>query len=184
MQTLREFSETRSDATEGRNGPIEAGMRKLAPSLSRAAADTAAAFFCARATPGSAWDAPRIPDPVRMQCSQRNIGEKFELRCTLTTDKAAFSNLFPAGMPEPIQLDAYRELANCICGTVLADEGFQGEFGYLIPCVPSPGPDRPPAGSRSVSGSFRMAGTWIHYSFAVLEILPDLVAASRFQAAA
>ncbi|HKP98138.1 MAG TPA: hypothetical protein VJ385_20580 [Fibrobacteria bacterium] len=168
MPTLQGTPKTRPNPA-ARACPIESGMRRVAPSLARAATETAGAFFCTQAALGTAWEAPGIPETSRLCCSQMNIGEKFELLCNLTTDTAEYAKLFPAGVPDPIRMDAYCELANCICGAILADERFLGEFGYLIPCVPCSGAGSVAAGSRTVRGAFRLAGAWIHFSFAVRE---------------
>jgi hypothetical protein len=184
MPTLQKTPETRSLPIVRQPCPIEAGMRRLAASLTRTAAETAGAFFCSQASLESPWEAPRIADTDSLHCSQKNIGEKYELLCNLTADKAGYDTLFPEGISDQIKMDAYCELANCICGSILADTAFSEEFGYLIPCVPCSGAGRPASGSRTVRGSFRLAGAWIHFSFAVQEAVPMLSAAARYSAAA
>jgi hypothetical protein len=163
---------------------IESGLRRLAPALARAAAETAGAFFCSQATLGTVWEAPRIPEARSLHCSQKNVGEKFELICNLTTDMTEWKRLFAADVPDQIKMDAYCELANCICGSLLADPGFSDEFGYLIPCVPCTGAGRPEPGSRTVRGTFRLSGTWIHFSFAVQDSVTVLSTPRQLTAAA
>ena len=148
------------------DGAVEAGIRRLGPSLSRLVAETAGAFFSSQAGVEAAWDAPRL-DGDALHCSQRNVGEKFELLCNLSADREEYARLFPAGVPESIRLDAYCELANCVCGAILADGQFEGEFGYLIPCVPCSGIGRVPAGARALYGAFRLKGAWIRFTLAI-----------------
>ncbi|MEO7427200.1 MAG: hypothetical protein ABI036_18575 [Fibrobacteria bacterium] len=147
--------------------PIETGMRRLAPSLLRTVAETAEAFFAGRADLEPAWDGSGLRDNAALNCSQMNIGEGFELLCCLTTDIGGFDRLFPADVPEPIKMDAYCELANCICGAILADEGFADRFGYMTPCVPCLRPGRIRPGSRALRGALRMKGARIHFSLAL-----------------
>jgi hypothetical protein len=149
--------------------PINGGMRRLAPSLMRAAVDTAGAFLCVPASLGSAWEAPRTAIPEALHCSQMNIGEKYQLLCNLSVDKADWYKLFTAGVGEQIRMDAYCEMANCICGAVLADAAFTDEFGYLIPCVPCNGASRPDGEARTERGSMLVGGAWIRFSFTVQE---------------
>jgi hypothetical protein len=165
--------------------PIDAALRRLAPNLARAASETAGAFFSVPVSLASTWDAPRIPELGRIHCSQKNIGEKYEMLCNLTADRFEWDKLFPADVPAQIKLDAYCELANCICGTLLADPGFTDWFGYLIPCVPCSGAGCSGSGSHSIQGALRLSGTWILFSFGVKEV--DAVAlpnSARLTAAA
>ena len=159
-------------------------MRRAAASFARAAAETAEAFFSSPAAAATAWEAPRLPEGRALYCSQRNIGERYELLLNLAADKSEFGALFPAEVPEAIRMDAYCELANCICGTLLADEGFAGEFGSLIPCVPCSSSGRVTAGARAFRGAFRLRGAWIRYSFSVQETAPGQSALARYAAAA
>lgn len=168
MPAMQLTAETDSP-TASRGCPLETGMRRLAPCFSRAAAETAEAFFSSHAFQGTSWEAPRIPEDSALHCSQKNIGEKYELLLNLTTDKHEYHRLFPSEVSDPIRMDAYCELANCICGSILADAGFLGEFGDLMPCVPCSGAGRMAAGSRAIRGAFRLGGAWIHFSFAVRE---------------
>ena len=149
--------------------PIEAAMRNLAPSVAKAASETVSAFFSAPASLASAWEAPRIPESSRMQCSQKNVGEKYGMMCNLTADKHGWDRLFPSDADDRFKMDAFCELANCICGTLLADGAFADWFGYLIPCVPCSGPGCALAGAQSVKGALRLKGAWILFSFAVSE---------------
>jgi hypothetical protein len=185
MPTLQEPTEIRpSHLVPGQACPIENGMRRLAASLTRSAAETAGAFFCSQAILASHREAPRLPEKGAIRCSQKNIGGKYELLCNLAADKAGFDKLFPAGTSDPIKMDAYCELANCICGSILADAAFSEEFGYLIPCVPCTGAGREAAGSRPLRGAFRLAETWIHFSFTVQEAAAAMNTVSRYAAAA
>lgn len=165
--------------------PIDAALRRLAPNLARAASETAGAFFNVPASLASTWEAPRIPELGRIHCSQKNIGEKYEMMCNLTADKFEWDKLFPADVPAQIKLDAYCELANCMCGTLLADPGFTDWFGYLIPCVPCSGSSCADPAAHSIKGALRLNGAWIMFSFAVKEL--DAIAlpsAARLTAAA
>jgi hypothetical protein len=150
--------------------PIDSAMRKLAPSLARAVSETVSAFFNAQVSLVPAWEAPRIPALGAIHCSQKNLGERFEMICNLTADKGGWDRLFPALTDEGIRLDAYCELANCICGALVADAAFADWFGYLIPCVPCSGPGCVGDGSHSVNGALRLKGSCILFSFAVREV--------------
>lgn len=184
MQTLHPYIQTSSIVIGRRPCTLESGLRRLAPSLARAAAETTGAFFCSQATLGTIWEAPRIPEARSLNCSQKNIGEKFELICNLSTDIAEWGKLFAADVPDQIKMDAYCELANCICGSLMADAGFSDEFGYLIPCVPCTGAGRPDPGSRTMRGTLRLSGTWIHFSFSVQEAVTALSSSQELTAAA
>jgi hypothetical protein len=170
MPTLQKTVTTVSLKTRPESG-LDAGMRRVGPALTRAAVETAGAFLCVPASQSSAWDAPRIAVPDAMHCSQMNIGEKYRLLCNLTVDRNGWNKLFEAGVPDQIMLDAFCELANCICGTILADAGFYDEFGNLIPCVPCNGASRPGGDARTERGSMLAGGAWIHFSFSVQESL-------------
>jgi hypothetical protein len=159
----------KSAATEAEFFPIDTAMRKIAASLARAATETVSAFFNAQVSMVPAWEAPRIPELGAIHCSQKNLGEKFEMICNLTADKGGWDRLFPAVADERIRLDAYCELANCICGALVADAAFSDWFGYLIPCVPCSGPGCVGEGSHAVNGALRLNGSWILFSFAVRE---------------
>jgi hypothetical protein len=150
--------------------PLDAVLRKLAPNLARAASETASAFFNAPVSLAPAWEAPRAAEGGRIHCSQKNLGEKYEMVCNLTVDKAGWDRLFPPDLDERMRMDAYCELANCICGALLADPGFADWFGYLIPCVPCTGPGCPGEGAQAARGALRLNGAWILFSFAVREI--------------
>jgi hypothetical protein len=150
--------------------PIDAALRKLAPSLARAASDTVSAFLNAHVSLAPAWEAPRIPEHGALHCSQKNLGEKYEMTCNLTVDKNGWDRLIPSLGEERIRLDAFCELANCICGALVADAAFADWFGYLIPCVPCSGPGCVGEGAYAVNGALRLNGSWILFSFAVREI--------------
>jgi hypothetical protein len=155
--------------TNAETFPIDAALRKLAPSLARAASETVSAFLGAPAALVPAWEAPRIPEAGRLHCSQKNMGEKYEMICNLTFDKADLDRLFPGFPDERLRQDACCELANCICGALLADPAFADWFGYMIPCVPCSGPGCMGEEARAVKGALRLNGAWILFSFAVAE---------------
>lgn len=164
--------------------PIDAALRKLAPNLARAASETAGAFFNLPAALATTWDAPRIPELGRIHCSQKNVGDKYEMICNLTADKFGWDKLFPAGADEQLKMDAYCELANCMCGTLLADPGFTDWFGYLIPCVPCSGAGCAGEGAQTIKGALRLNGAWILFSFAVRECEAATASAAGLTAAA
>lgn len=147
---------------------LEAAIRRLGPSMARVASETAGAFFASNAVLGSDLSViPRLPDLGALRCSQKNIGEKHEMICNLAVEKSEWDRLFTAGESEDFRLDAFCEMANCICGGLLAEAAFTDEFGYLIPCVPYSGHSKAPAGSRGYRSAFRMGGAWIHFSITV-----------------
>lgn len=156
--------------TQANTGDIQAGLQRLAPSLSRTVAETAGAFFMAEASlPLNRAAIPRFSDFDAMRCSQKNIGEKYEMICNLAVDRAEWNGLFVNGEPEDLRRDAYSELVNCICGAVLAYSGFTEEYGYLIPCVPCSGPALVPAGASRLKGAFKMGTAWIRFSISMLQ---------------
>jgi hypothetical protein len=161
------------DAESAAGFSVDAALRKLAPNLARAASGTVSAFFSAPASLAPAWEAPRIHERERIQCSQKNVGDKYQMVCNLTADKAGWDRLFPGGVDDPIKMDAYCELANCICGELLADPAFADWFGYLTPCVPCSGPGCLDEGTYSVNGALRLNGSWILFSFAVYEAVSE-----------
>ncbi len=150
---------------------LETALRRLSPSMTRAAAETAGAFFCAKTSPGATWEAPRLNDLGSLHCSQRNIGDKFEMTCNLGVERSEWDKLFAPKESEHFKMDAFCEMANCICGALLADPGFSDEFGYLIPCVPCSGSSRSGAGSRTLRGAFRLSGVLVYFAFTVQESL-------------
>jgi hypothetical protein len=163
---------------------IDSALRKLAPNLARAVSETVSAFFNAQVSLVPAWEAPRIAHPAAIHCSQKNLGEKFEMICNLTADKDGWDRLFPALSEERIRLDAYCELANCICGALVADAAFADWFGYLIPCVPCSGPGGVGEGAYAVNGALRLKGSCILFSFAVREVRAAATRAATLTAAA
>ncbi len=183
MPTLEKRIETRPQAFAMGESLIESEMRRLGPSLARTVAETAGAFFNSPATLEAAWAAPRLPEGRALRCSQENIGEKYGLLCDLSADMGEYARLFPAGVSDSIKLDAYCELANCICGAILADADFADEFGYLIPCVPCSGAGRLSAGTRSMSGAFRLKDAWIRFSLTVQAAVPAATSAEKYRAA-
>ncbi len=145
-------------------------LGRLSPHLAHAAAETASAFFSASLTANTALSLQRLTDFGSLRCSQKNIGENYEMTLNLAVDKIAWNKMFISGESEVLKMDAFCEMANCICGTVLADPSFSDEFGYMIPCVPCFGPS--PQGSMDSStlrGVFRLGACWIHYTFTLQE---------------
>lgn len=149
--------------------PIDVALRKLAPVLARAACETASAFLNAPASLAPGWAAPRTGGPQHMLCSQKNLGERFDMICNLSADAQGWARLFPGGTDASIRADAYCELVNCMCGGLIADPDFADWFGYLIPCVPCSGPGCLDEGSHSVKGALRLKDTWIRFCFSVGE---------------
>ena len=154
---------------QSRDRDVDPGLGRIAPRLKRTAADTAAAFLSVPAALGSAREAPRFSIPDALHCSQMNMGDKHQLLFNLSVEKAQWNSLFSCDMTDCIRLDAYCELANCICGAILADSEFTGEFGCMIPCVPCNGASRPAEGSRIERGSMIVGGAWIHFTLALRE---------------
>lgn len=148
---------------------LEIALRRLRPTVSRVLAETAGAFLAAESVTGSDWTAmARLPDLGVLQCSQRNVGEKHEMICNLSVEKSEWRRLLGASGCEAFSQDAFCEMANCLCGSLLADAVFLDEFGYLVPCVPYAGHFRMPAETRSLRGAFRIGGVTVHYAIAVL----------------
>ena len=145
-----------------------AALQKLAPSLARAASETAGAFFCADTYAGfGRKSVPRFADFEAMHCSQRNIGEKHDMICDLAVNRKAWNRLFSGDESEDLKRDAFSELANCICGVAIADPEFTESVGYLIPCVPCSGPSALAPGAAHLQGAFKMGGAWIRYAFSL-----------------
>lgn len=172
MATLEKCSQAPARTASETDSRIDHGLRRLGLSLTRTVSETAGAFFCVQASPETVWEAPLTAEADALHCSQKNLGEKYELICGLSADRLEIAHLFPKGASEAMVVDAYCELANCICGAILADAGFADEFGYLIPCVPRPGMDRLPPGSRMLRGAFSLQGAWIRFSLAVRQTSP------------
>lgn len=169
MFTLQTTAPAESRHRNHPDASLESALRRLSPSMTRAAAETAGAFFCAKTSPGATWEAPRLTDLGSLHCSQKNMGEKYEMTCNLGVERSEWDKLFTSKESEQFKMDAFCEMANCICGTLLADPGFSDEFGYLIPCVPCSGPSRAPAGSRTLRGAFRLSGILVYFAFTVQE---------------
>lgn len=147
---------------------LETGLSRLRPRLARVVADTAGDFLAANAVPGSPWMVPsRLPDLGLLHSSQRNLGEKLEMICNLSVEKSEWRRLVGAAGGEDISQDAFCELANCICGNLIADAAFADEFGYLLPCVPCAGRAAAAPGARAARGAFRVGGAWVHFSISV-----------------
>ncbi len=148
---------------------MEHSIRVLGPAMIRNLAETAAAFINVPAFYATLWQAPRLSGNQSFQCSQRNLGEKFELTCNLSVETEAWKAFFTAGESEQFQLDAFCEMANCVCGALLADPSLTDEIGYLTPCVPTASAFRPAARSRNLRGAFRLASAWIHFIITLQE---------------
>lgn len=148
--------------------PADAVLWCLAPTLAQAVEETAGAFFAAQAVLGADLSAiPTLPASGILHCSQKNLGETHEMSYDLAVEKTEWDRLFTRGESDEFKVDALCELANCICGSVMADPSFTDEFGYLIPCVPRAGASLPNSDARFQNGAFRLAGVWIHYSMAI-----------------
>lgn len=172
MPTLQETdSAPPSGATRRRPRacPVDGGLDRIAPMMMRVAAETSAAFLCMPAALGSAWESPRLSIPDAMHCSQMNMGDKHQFLFNLSVEKAQWNGLFAGALPDALKSDAYCELANCICGTILAEAGFTDEFGSMIPCVPCNGASRPAADAQVESGSMIVGGVRIRFTFAIRE---------------
>lgn len=147
---------------------LEAALRRLGPSVRRVLAETAGAFLAADASPGSDWRTlSRLPDLGVLHCSQRNVGEKLEMICNLEVESSEWRRLLGEAACEDLCQDAFCEMANCICGSLLADAGFLDAFGYLVPCVPFAGPFRVAGDARTLRGAFRLGGALVHYAITV-----------------
>jgi hypothetical protein len=160
---------------------LDAAAHRLRAILGQSAAETVGAFFRSEAVPGPDWTVlPQLSDWETLRCSQKNIGDKVDMICNLSVAKADWYRLFTDGESDDVKADALCELANCVCGSVLADPEFSDEMGYLTPCVPSEGFCKAPAVSRTLRGSVLLKGAAIHFAFSIL----DSVSAARFNAAA
>jgi hypothetical protein len=161
----------------------EATLRRIGPSMARVAAETAGAFLNTKAYLGLAWSPiPRLPDLGVLRCSQKNLGEKTGMVCNLSVDKAEWTRLLGQGAGDDFSMDAFCEMANCICGGLIADPAFTEEFGYLIPCVPYAGHSAMPSAARPYRGAFRMGSAWIHFSISVLQSAESLTASEMMAA--
>lgn len=153
---------------QDRHTDLEADRRRLGSSLSRVAAATAAAFLSTEAVMASEWSViPRLPDLGVLRCSQKNIGERHSMVCNMSVEKAEWIRLLENPVDEDFSIDAFCELANCICGGLIAEASFTDEFGFLTPCVPYAGHSRIPATARTYRGAFRLAGAWVHFSISI-----------------
>src|SRR5262245_28098135 len=74
--------------TMKRQEDIHASLQRLAPVLARASAETAGAFFCAESSLPQGRPSPRFSDLGAMRCSQKNVGDNYEMVCNLAVDKA------------------------------------------------------------------------------------------------
>ncbi len=170
MLTLEKKSNSLSKLNGLPEISLERALSRLASSMTRAAAETAGAFFCTKTSEGASWEVPRLSYQESIFCSQINMGEKYEMLCNLAVDKSDWTKMFTSGESDLFQMDTFCELANCICGTVLADPSFADEFGNLIPCVPFSGVSaQGHPGSKTFRGAFRLSGFLVHFSFTVQE---------------
>ena len=149
--------------------PIEGSLGRIAPMLMRSAVETSSAFLRVPGALGSEREAPHFSIPEAMHCSQMNMGDRHQFLFNLSVEKAQWDSLFSGDMTDCIKLDAYCELANCICGSIMADDAFTDEFGYMIPCVPCNGASRPAGDARIAGGSMMLGGAWIRFTFAIRE---------------
>src|SRR5688572_20595176 len=92
---------------------LETAIWRLGPSMARVATETAGAFIATEAVLGGDWTViPRLPDLGVLRCSQKNIGEKHEMICNLSVEKAEWDRLFGTGESEDFCVDAFCEMAN------------------------------------------------------------------------
>lgn len=148
--------------------------------MAEAAALMAEAFFPAHggACPDTELLRPELlrPELLRrsgsesLRCSQLNIGDRFEMACSLAADKEEWASLFPGEVSDQVRTDALRELANCICGSLLSHTDLMDEIGCLTPGVPSAFASRTVPGASAIRGALRVSGTRILYSFSLREI--------------
>src|SRR5690606_25691609 len=116
---------------------IKRALGRLSPVLARATAEAAEAFFPGKEDCGPDRAAPALSDSGSLRCSQANIGESYEMVCGLSVDRNGWTSLLADSAGEGLSMDVLRELANCICGSLLSDPEFLEEFGQMYPCAPS-----------------------------------------------
>jgi len=146
---------------------LEQILSRLSPLLSRTTAETAGSFFSTISSQSAETKNPKLNDKESLQCSQKNIGEKFEMICNLSVAASDWEKIFSQGESDRYKVDAFCEMANCICGNVIAEPEFSDVFGYLIPCVPWSVPADVSNESRSMRGAFRLAGITVYYAFSM-----------------
>ncbi len=170
MLTLQTAPQTEAKYRPTPEFSIEAALRSLSSSMTRGAAETAGAFFCTQTSPGiERRKTPRLTDLGSLHCSQKNLGDKFEMTCNLAVERGEWEKMFADNESEQFKMDAFCEMANCICGTLIADPSFTDEFGYMIPCVPCSGPCRILESAPTLRGAFRLAGIRVYFAFTVQE---------------
>lgn len=161
----------------------ESILHQLGPAMVRVIATTSGAFLMSEAAPATDWTVvPCLPDLGVLRCSQKNIGEKREMVLNLAVEKAEWDQLFSGGEAEDLRVDAFHEMCNCACGSILAEAAFTDAFGYLIPCVPSAGPAKAPLSAHSYHASFRLGCAWVHIALFVGDV-SDILAPSQVMVA-
>lgn len=163
---------TQNPSRSNPKNPLETSLRQLGPGLGQTAAETVGAFFRCEVSAGlMEMSLPRFADREALYCTQKNLGEKFKMTCSVAVVRQEWNRLFTDGESNAIKNDALWELANCVCGSVIADTGFSDEFGYLTPCVPNGDVQRAPA--LPVTTTYRcfvlIKGTAVHFAFTVEE---------------
>lgn len=179
MSTLQAYPKSENNLFAVPSYSLETSLHRLASSLTRATSETANAFFCA-SNSTSASPSPSTPAPTKaskalkvsgeigsLTCSQRNIGDKFEMICNLEVGKADWNLFFTAGESERFKMDTFCEMANCICGSLLSDPGFSDQFGYMIPCVPWSLGAAPQSSAGTLRGAFRLSEILVYFSISV-----------------
>lgn len=167
---------TKEDSSS--NQGLENTLRQLSPILSQSATETAGAFFSTLSTPSFDTIPSNLNPKESIFCSQKNIGEKFEMICNLAVSNAEWDKLFTAMDSDRYKIDAFCEMANCICGNVIAEANFSDAFGFLIPCVPWSIPENVSTQSSSMRGAFRLQGLTVYYAFTVQPSTACLLAAA------
>lgn len=157
---------------------LENTLRKLSPILSQTATDTAGAFFSTLSIPSADTFPPNFNSNESILCSQKNMGEKFEMICNLAVSAIEWDRLFAPGDSDRYKIDAFCEMANCICGSVIAEADFSDAFGFLIPCVPWAIPADVSTQSASMRGAFRLNGLTVYYAFTIQSSSACLLAAA------
>jgi hypothetical protein len=169
MSTLQAYPKSENNLLAIPGYSLEDSLNRLASSLTRATSETANAFFCISA-PAPTKDSNALRESGEIgshTCSQRNIGDKFEMICNLEVGKADWNSFFTAGESDRFKLDTFCEMANCICGSLLSDPGFSDQFGYMIPCVPWSLSSAPQSNAGTLRGAFRLSEILVYFSISV-----------------
>ncbi len=169
MPTLQAYPKSVTHAFEIPKPSLDVLLHRLSSSITRATSETANAFFCAMTT-----DTAKLPKPLKapiemgsLTCSQKNIGDKYEMICNLEVGKTDWNLFFNSGESDRFTQDTFCEMANCICGTLLSDPGFSDEFGYMIPCVPWSLRAQPQPDASTLRGAFKLSGILVYFSISV-----------------